>query len=102
MRVAVVNLTAGGLSGGYRKYLARLMPLLAADSRVTRLGVFAPEAARALLDHVLEVVPGVTIVATIRIGHEASEKVATRAGMIKTDEVTHEDGMTLAVWKRNR
>jgi RimJ/RimL family protein N-acetyltransferase len=63
---------------------------------------YASEAARSLLDHVLEVVAGVTIVATIRIGHEASEKVATRAGMIKTDEVTHEDGMTLAVWKRNR
>jgi glycosyltransferase involved in cell wall biosynthesis len=55
MRVAVVNLTSGGLSGGYRKYLARLMPLLAADSRVTRLGVFAPEAARALLDPALDV-----------------------------------------------
>ena len=36
MRIAVVNLTSGGLSGGYRKYLARLMPLLASDPRVQR------------------------------------------------------------------
>lgn len=42
MRVVVANLTSGGLSGGYRKYLARLMPLLAADPRVRQLTVFVP------------------------------------------------------------
>jgi glycosyltransferase involved in cell wall biosynthesis len=45
MRIAVVNLTSGGLSGGYRKYLSRLMPLLANDPRVTALSVFVPEGA---------------------------------------------------------
>ena len=63
---------------------------------------YASEAARALLDHVLDGVPDITILATIRIGHLASEKVATRAGMSRTDEVTDEDGMTLAVWNRSR
>ena len=42
MRIAVANVTGGGLSGGYRKYLGRLMPLLAGDSRVARLTVFVP------------------------------------------------------------
>lgn len=48
MRVAVVNLTAGGLSGGYRKYLARLMPLMAADDRISSLTVFVPGATQSL------------------------------------------------------
>jgi glycosyltransferase involved in cell wall biosynthesis len=40
MRVAVVNLTGGGLSGGYRKYLEVLVPLLCEDPRVTALEVY--------------------------------------------------------------
>ena len=55
MRIAVVNLTSGGLSGGYRKYLARLMPLLANDARVTALRVFVPEAAAAGMDRGVDV-----------------------------------------------
>lgn len=47
MRIAVVNLTSGGLSGGYRKYLRRLMPLLAADRRVRSLSIFVPPAGMA-------------------------------------------------------
>ena len=42
MRVAVVNLTSGGFSGGYRKYLDRLVPLLREDSRVSALEVYGP------------------------------------------------------------
>lgn len=42
MRIAVVNLTFGGLSGGYRKYLQKILPLMAKDSRVTALNVFLP------------------------------------------------------------
>ena len=45
MRVAMVNLTNGGLSGGYRKYLQELVPLLRRDPRVRRLDVLAPEGA---------------------------------------------------------
>ena len=55
MRIAVVNLTSGGLSGGYRKYLSRLMPLLANDPRVTALSVFVPEGAAAELDPGIDV-----------------------------------------------
>ena len=55
MKIAVVNLTSGGLSGGYRKYLARLMPLMAADARVQRVDVFVPGGAAASLDPALEV-----------------------------------------------
>jgi glycosyltransferase involved in cell wall biosynthesis len=40
MRIAVVNPTSGGLSGGYRKYLHALMPLLAGHPAVTGLHVF--------------------------------------------------------------
>lgn len=42
MRLAIVNLIQGGLSGGYRKYLDRILPLLADDSRVQCLDVFLP------------------------------------------------------------
>lgn len=48
MRVAVANVTSGGVSGGYRKYLARLMPLLAADPRITALTVVVPDATLAM------------------------------------------------------
>ncbi len=55
MRIAVANLTSGGLSGGYRKYLARLMPLMANDPRVTHLAVFLPEQASAEIDPAIDV-----------------------------------------------
>lgn len=42
MKVAWVNLTNGGLSGGSRKYLARVAPRLAADPRVSRLDMLSP------------------------------------------------------------
>lgn len=42
MRVAVVNLTGGGLSGGYRKYLQKLLPLWQNNPRVNHLDVFIP------------------------------------------------------------
>lgn len=42
MRIAVVNLTAGGLSGGYRKYLQNILPLMAKDERVAALEVYMP------------------------------------------------------------
>ena len=42
MHIAIVNLTSGGLSGGYRKYLEQLVPLLHSDPRVTGLDVFIP------------------------------------------------------------
>ena len=46
MKLAVVNLTGGGLSGGYRKYLQTMLPLLKADPRLRRLEVFMPPGAR--------------------------------------------------------
>src|SRR5262245_46835252 len=45
MRLAIVNLTGGAFSGGYRKYLANMLPRLAQDARVTALEVFVPPAA---------------------------------------------------------
>jgi len=42
MKVAIVNLTSGGLSGGYAKYLQCLIPMLRADPRVTAISVFMP------------------------------------------------------------
>lgn len=45
MRLAIVNLTRGGLSGGYAKYLRRLVPLLAETSGIDSLDVFVPAAA---------------------------------------------------------
>ena len=55
MRLAVVNLTGGGLSGGYRKYLRQLMPRLAADARVEALRIFVPPVAAVTLEPGLDV-----------------------------------------------
>lgn len=46
MRIAVVNATGGGLSGGYFKYLRSLIPRLARHPEVEQVDVFAPETAR--------------------------------------------------------
>ena len=43
MKVAIVNLTSGGLSGGYLKYLRRLVPMLRQDVRISQLDLFVPE-----------------------------------------------------------
>jgi glycosyltransferase involved in cell wall biosynthesis len=43
VKVAIVNLTSGGLSGGYLKYLRALVPLLRQDARISRLDLFVPE-----------------------------------------------------------
>lgn len=50
MRVAIVNLTSGGMSGGYRRYLERLVPLLRADPRITKLDLFLPQQLSGQLD----------------------------------------------------
>ncbi len=42
MKLAVLNLTGGGLSGGYYKYLRQVVPLLRADPRIEALQVFMP------------------------------------------------------------
>jgi len=47
VKVAVVNLTSGGLSGGYVKYLRSLMPHLAAESRVSDVHVCFPDGVQA-------------------------------------------------------
>lgn len=49
MRVAIVNFTGGGFSGGYVKYLRSLLPLLHADRRIDRLDVFVPPQGAGLL-----------------------------------------------------
>lgn len=49
MRVAIVNLTAGGLSGGYLKYLRNLVPRLASHPDVAAVAQFLPEPARGQL-----------------------------------------------------
>ncbi len=41
MHVAMINLTGGGMSGGYRKYLTSLVPLLRRDPTL-RLDVYVP------------------------------------------------------------
>jgi glycosyltransferase involved in cell wall biosynthesis len=40
--VALVNLTSGGLSGGYKKYLERMLPLLRSSPSISRLEVLSP------------------------------------------------------------
>lgn len=42
MKIAIVNLTNGGLCGGYKKYLSRLMPLIRNEPLVEELTEFFP------------------------------------------------------------
>jgi glycosyltransferase involved in cell wall biosynthesis len=42
MKIALVVLTRGGVSGGFRKYLQRLVPLLREQPDVSRVDVFVP------------------------------------------------------------
>ena len=44
MRIAIANPTGGGLSGGYQKYLNRLVPELSDHPAVSALRVFVPTA----------------------------------------------------------
>jgi len=42
MRVAIVNLTNGGLSGGYLKYLRRIIPYFEHSRQISDLHIFVP------------------------------------------------------------
>jgi len=46
MKIAMLNLTGSGISGGYRRYLQNMLPLLASDSRVTAVLCASPAAFR--------------------------------------------------------
>jgi glycosyltransferase involved in cell wall biosynthesis len=49
MKIAIVILTGGGLSGGFRKYLQNVLPLIVNSSFVIQLNVFIPPSAEKLL-----------------------------------------------------
>ncbi|MDA8130462.1 MAG: glycosyltransferase [Elusimicrobia bacterium] len=42
MKLAILNLTGGGISGGYKNYLQSMLPRLAADPRITSVLCVAP------------------------------------------------------------
>jgi glycosyltransferase involved in cell wall biosynthesis len=42
MRIAVINLTGGGMSGGHRKYLVNMLPRLAASAKVEAILCASP------------------------------------------------------------
>ncbi len=42
MRIAIINLTAGGMSGGYKKYLANVLPLMAKNKNVDQILCASP------------------------------------------------------------
>lgn len=42
LKIAMLNLTGGGFSGGYRKYLLKTLPLLLGHSRVDSVRVYMP------------------------------------------------------------
>ena len=46
LNLAVVNLTGGGLSGGYIKYLNRVLPLIKQNSIVSRINIYVPPQAK--------------------------------------------------------
>ena len=47
MRITLLNKTAGGISGGYRKYLCAMLPRLESDPRVSSVQCVAPSSWRA-------------------------------------------------------
>ena len=46
MRLAVINLTSGGFSGGYQKYLNEILPRMASHADITALFCALPEPVR--------------------------------------------------------
>ena len=46
MRITLLNKTAGGISGGYRKYLCAMLPRLESDPRVSSVQCVAPSSWR--------------------------------------------------------
>jgi glycosyltransferase involved in cell wall biosynthesis len=46
MRIAVLNITGSGISGGYKRYLQNILPLLAKDTRVSAVLCASPESFR--------------------------------------------------------
>jgi glycosyltransferase involved in cell wall biosynthesis len=70
----VVNLTGGGFSGGYRKYLDRLVPLLGEDGRVSALEEFGPGSTRR---DVSQLVPDVVFIPTARWSNFGPAPVVT-------------------------
>jgi glycosyltransferase involved in cell wall biosynthesis len=50
LKLAIVNLTSGGLSGGYKKYLETLVPLLRNDKRISDLAVYVHPRSKTLLN----------------------------------------------------
>lgn len=43
MRIAILNITSGGLSGGYKKYLRNILPRLAYHPKISDVLVGMPE-----------------------------------------------------------
>ena len=69
MRVSIVNLTSGGMSGGYAKYLRRMVPLMASSPEIEQLQVLLPPLLESLareLGPVAECWPSVTGTASRR------------------------------------
>jgi glycosyltransferase involved in cell wall biosynthesis len=50
LRVAVVNLTSGGFSGGYSKYLREIAPRLRNDPRIASVTMVGPESVASQMD----------------------------------------------------
>jgi len=60
MRLAIINLTAGGMSGGYKKYLQNIIPRMAAHSDVQALLCAAPDSFS--LQGLLEPLPNIQFI----------------------------------------
>lgn len=46
MKIAIINMTNGGISGGYKKYLLNILPRLASDSNIESLLCISPRSLR--------------------------------------------------------
>lgn len=46
MKIAIINMTGGGMSGGYRKYLGNIIPRMASNPAVEALLCASPESLR--------------------------------------------------------
>ncbi len=50
MKIAIINLTAGGMSGGYRKYLFNLLPRISANTAIEKTICVLPSSVK--IDHI--------------------------------------------------
>ena len=100
MNIAVVNLTSGGMSGGYAKYLRELLPRLRAHRDVSRIDVFMPPGREQTVEPVAHTWPSDDAKRAFATLRESIDRIAPDVVFIPTTRFV-ETGRPTVVMVRN-